>query len=256
MSLERQAAPAPEPAQPGGGLEPAVGDHRLQILTTEHWSLLATRSLTWNESFSRVSMFLSVLSGAIVALALVAQAADFRGGFLAFAIPLLSVVLFVGLATFGRVSAINNEDSLWVTGMNRIRHGYLEIEPTLGRYFVTGSTDDLRGALVTAGFFDVNAAPTAFSLGALAHGMTTIPGMLAVIVGVVGGALAAVIAVALGTSEAIALVAGVVGFLVVFVGLSVRGYRTFASLERDLKPEFPTPRAGDGRGGPEVGESA
>jgi hypothetical protein len=26
---------------------------RLQILSTEHWSLLATRSQTWNESFAR-----------------------------------------------------------------------------------------------------------------------------------------------------------------------------------------------------------
>ncbi|HTJ61558.1 MAG TPA: hypothetical protein VL333_10255, partial [Candidatus Saccharimonadales bacterium] len=47
---------------------------RLQMLTTEHWSLLATRSMSWNEAFSRAAMFLSVLSGATVALALVAQA--------------------------------------------------------------------------------------------------------------------------------------------------------------------------------------
>jgi hypothetical protein len=247
MSLERQAAPAPEPTTTG---------QRLQILSTEHWSLLATRSMTWNESFSRVGMFLSVLSGAIVALALVAQAADFRGGFLAFAIPLLSVVLFVGLATFGRVSAINNEDTLWVTGMNRIRHAYLELEPTLERYFITGSTDDLRGALITAGFVEVRGSPTGFSVGSVAHGMTTIPGMLAVIVGVVGGALASVIALAVGASEAIALVAGVVGFLVVFVGLSIRGYRLFASLERVLKPEFPTPPAGTAGATSGTGESA
>jgi hypothetical protein len=33
----------------GGG---ALDDPRaLQILSTEHWSLLATRSLSWNESF-------------------------------------------------------------------------------------------------------------------------------------------------------------------------------------------------------------
>ena len=255
MSLERQAAPAPEPAQPGGGTsEPSTGNHRLQILTTEHWSLLATRSMTWNESFSRASMFLSVLSGAIVALALVAQAADFRGSFLAFAIPLLSVVLFVGVATFGRLSSINNEDSLWVTGMNRIRHAYLEIDPTLERYFVTGTTDDLRGALLTAGMFAES--PTAFSPRALAHGMTTMPGMLAVIVGVVGGALASLIALAIGTSETVALVFGIVGFIVVFGGLSVTGYRMFASLERVLKPEFPTPARDDRQGKPESGQLA
>jgi hypothetical protein len=72
------AEPAPTPT-PQDGLEVQAADGvspqmRLQILSTEHWSLLASRSLAWNESFSRGGMFLATLSGAIVALALVAQA--------------------------------------------------------------------------------------------------------------------------------------------------------------------------------------
>jgi len=91
MSFERStgsgaglgAEPAPTPGPGGvegpgeGGVTPAM---RLQILSTEHWSLLASRSLAWNESFSRADMFLSTLSGAIVALALVAQATEFGEG--------------------------------------------------------------------------------------------------------------------------------------------------------------------------------
>ena len=34
------------------------------ILATEHWSLLASRSLLWNEAQSRATVFLSVLSAA------------------------------------------------------------------------------------------------------------------------------------------------------------------------------------------------
>ena len=49
----------------------------MPLLTTEHWSLLATRNLSWNESFARAGMFLTVLTGAVVALALVAQATAF-----------------------------------------------------------------------------------------------------------------------------------------------------------------------------------
>lgn len=45
---------------------------RMQILATEHWSLLATRSMVWNEMFTRAGMFLTTLSASIVALALVA----------------------------------------------------------------------------------------------------------------------------------------------------------------------------------------
>ena len=50
---------------------------RLQILATEHWSLLATRSMLWSESFNRTGMFLTVVSASVVGLAFVGQAADF-----------------------------------------------------------------------------------------------------------------------------------------------------------------------------------
>ena len=105
-----------------GSLPPAL---RLQILTTEHWSLLSTRALSWNEAFSRATMFLSVLSGAVVALALVAEATAFGEGFVTFALLILPVVLFVGVTTFMRLVAINHEDIGWVVGMNLLRHAYL-----------------------------------------------------------------------------------------------------------------------------------
>jgi hypothetical protein len=46
---------------------------RAQILETEHWSLLATRGISWSEIFNRTGIFLTVLSAAVVALSLVAQ---------------------------------------------------------------------------------------------------------------------------------------------------------------------------------------
>jgi hypothetical protein len=252
--IERPATPGPEPATPGAApaASPTAAAQRLQILATEHWSLLATRSMTWNESFSRASMFLSVLSGAIVALALVAQAADFRGSFLAFAIPLLSVVLFVGIATFVRLSAINNEDSHWVAGMNRLRHAYLEIEPDLDRYFITASHDDARGALITMGWDPGSGSATTPTFGNILHGLSTVPGMLAVVVGVVGGALAAVVALAIGASEVVALIASIVGFVVTAALLAYRGYLEFVALHRNLRPEFPSPEPPVARDSPDV----
>src|SRR5688500_10198734 len=104
---------------------------RLQILTTEHWSLLSTRALSWNEAFSRANMFLAVLSGAVLALALVAQARGFDDGFTTFALLILPVLLFVGIATFMRLVAINHEDVGWVIGMNLLRHAYLAGAPDL-----------------------------------------------------------------------------------------------------------------------------
>src|SRR5437016_13807343 len=83
---------------------------KLQILATEHWSLLATRSLTYNESLSRVTIFLAILSGALIALALVAQADRFGETFIAIAIPMLLVVLFAGIATISRLMRLNRDD--------------------------------------------------------------------------------------------------------------------------------------------------
>jgi choline-glycine betaine transporter len=99
-------------ADRSGGLPHASNsaDLRLQILTAEHWSLASTRSLTYSESLSRVTMFLSVLSGSVVALALLVQVDHLRETFLAAAIPVLSVVLFVGVSTIVRLSELNRED--------------------------------------------------------------------------------------------------------------------------------------------------
>ena len=80
---------------------------RLQILTTEHWSLLSTRALSWNETSSRTAAFLAALSGAVVALVLVAQATAFGEGLVTFALLILPVVLFLGVATFVRLVQIN-----------------------------------------------------------------------------------------------------------------------------------------------------
>jgi hypothetical protein len=181
-------------ANRGNGIPPAL---RLQILTTEHWSLLSTRALTWNEAFSRATMFLSVLSGAVVALALVAQATAFGEGFVTFAILILPVVLFVGVATFVRLVSINHEDVGWVIGMNLLRHAYLAAAPELRQYMVTGSSDDEAGIMATYG-----ARP---GPGSFAHELVTTPGVLAVVNGVLAGVLTEIVAVQAGLGNPIGI---------------------------------------------------
>jgi hypothetical protein len=186
-------------------LPPAL---RLQILTTEHWSLLSTRGLSWNEAFSRATMFLSLLSGAVVALALVAEATAFGEGFVTFALLILPVVLFVGVATFMRLVAINREDMTWVVGMNLLRRAYLAAAPELRPYFVTGSTADEPGIMAT---FGARAGP-----GNFAHEFVTTPGMLAVVDGVIAGVLAGIIGLRAGMGIAIGIATAVsVGILTV-----------------------------------------
>src|SRR6267378_5074968 len=135
---------------PPAGHDP-VAAAKLQILATEHWSLLATRSLTYTESLGRVNVFLAILSGAVIALALVAQADRFGPTFILIAILTLAVVLFAGLATISRLTQLNQDDYRWVIAMNRLRHGYLDLHPELEPNFTSSQYDDLRGALLTLG---------------------------------------------------------------------------------------------------------
>ena len=126
-----------------------LGSHAAQILATEHWSLLAARTLIWNEAMSRANVFLTVLSAAIIALALLADATGFGRQTTALALVLLPVVLLLGVATYVRQVQINNEEFKLVLAMNRLRHAYLTLEPGLEPYLTTGHHDDERGLVAT-----------------------------------------------------------------------------------------------------------
>jgi hypothetical protein len=204
-----------------------------QLLATEHWSLLSARSLSWTEVFSRSALYLNVLSAAVVALALVAQATDFQGPFVAFTIVLLSVVCFIGAATVIRLGQSAVEELTWIAGMNRIRAAYVGLEPRMAQHLVTSPHDDERGVLISAG-----AAP-GFRSPVVSLVVST-PGMLAVVNSVVAGAILATAAYGLGAGGALVVVAGGVGFAA-SLGLLLRQYgRSFDAL-RGYRPRFPTP---------------
>jgi hypothetical protein len=61
----------------------------------------------WNEAMSRTTLFLTVLSAAVVSLALVARATGFGHRTTTLALALLPVVLFLGVATHLRLVQIN-----------------------------------------------------------------------------------------------------------------------------------------------------
>ena len=172
----------------------ALADPRaLQILSTEHWSLLATRSLSYNEAFTRAGMFLTALSASMVAIAFVAQADRTGTAVPTFTIILLAFDLFVGLTTYFRLVETTREDLRSIQGMNRIRHAYLEMVPGLTPYFVSSDRDDLAGILMTyEGPSREDMMAGRPGLSGLIHGFSTNTGMVAVVVSLVGAALAGV----------------------------------------------------------------
>ena len=217
---------------------PPASSEKLQILATEHWSLLATRSLVYQESLGRVNMFLAVLSGAVIALALVAQADRFGPTFIAIAIFMLAVVFFVGVATMRRLMMLNRDDYHTVIGMNRIRHAYLEMHPDLEPNFITGHHDDLLGALRTLGL----APETGQGLGNFFHAFVTLPGMVGVIVSAVAGAISGLAVVGFGGPTYSVILAGALAFLAAQLVIFVTGRRSFRRYGPSLESRFPTPK--------------
>ena len=204
---------------------------------TEHWSLLAARSLVYTEAMSRTSIFVAALSGSVVALALVAQATDFETGFVAFALVLLPVVYFLGVVTIVRLAQVNREDVLWVQGMNRIRNAYLDMAPELERYFVTSHHDDDLGILLSSVAMRAQPPPT--------QAFVAVPGVVAVIDSVVAGAIAGIAGIGLDLGTAAALILGIAFFLLSLAGFAAWAMRIVARYRSEIESLFPSPPHGN-----------
>ncbi|RZT14862.1 hypothetical protein EV649_5642 [Kribbella sp. VKM Ac-2569] len=196
--------PDEESIQPDGPTPPGV---RAQILSTEHWSLLATRSLAWSESFSRASWFVTVVSATMVALALVAQSTDFGVGFQIFALLVIPLLVVIGVATVIRLVQLNGEDVELVIGMNRLRRGYLAIAPELEEYFITGHREDIAGIMRTYGTRRTRIPATQY--------VSSIALLVSVIVAVLVGALAGLVADTFGAGRTVAVIVGIAGGIAV-----------------------------------------
>jgi hypothetical protein len=231
-----QPGPGAVPTPSASGQGAFIDDPRvLQILSTEHWSLLSARSLVYNEAFARAGMFLSFLSATLVALGLVATATGFSDGFLIIAAVILGIDLFVGLATVGRIASASNEDVRYLQAMNRVRNAYARIAPGVEDYFVSGHYDDPRTVLQVYG----NARPALLKVAV--HGFTTTPGMISVICSGVAGTLGAVVAMLLTHDDGIVALTAIAVAVIALVANVVFSQRTMRGFFRTMTVRFPPP---------------
>lgn len=245
---ERFFPPAAGETRPVGSAESPVGSgpgqagiddpRALQILSTEHWSLLTARSLVYNETFARGGMFLALLSASLLVLGLIATATGFSEAFLVVAALILGLDLFVGFATLGRIASASNEDLRYLQGMNRLRHAYHEIVPGLEPYFITSKHDDFDSVAAFYGPADSSA------FRGMIHGFTTMPGMISVICCAVGAVLAAVLVLLATHDPMLAGTVAVIAFVIVFLALLLAAYRSAMKFGRSLEAKWPAPGAG------------
>jgi hypothetical protein len=208
---------------------------RAQLLATEHWSLLASRSTTQAEVLTRISIFLTLTSAGLVSLALAGQAMRFDETFAVLAMIVLGIVLGIGILTQIRVFNVGFEDLAYVLAMNRLRAAYAELYPGIRPYLMTSLFDDRPGSEHTYVMFGRRSGPGHFA-GSSMMLITAVNAALA-------GIFVAGIAAGLTVPSTVALVTGLVGgvlYLAVFLVVMDRRFeREWSSYE----PMFPTPPA-------------
>lgn len=155
----------------------------LSALTTEHYTLQAARSSTIVEANGRSLLFLSAVSGATVALALVAQLDALGQTFLVFALSVLPALLALGLTSYARLADLAVHDAYYARAIGRIRAFYFTIEPGARQYWLLTPGDDPHAVMRQAG-------QQHSRWHHLSHTATSVAAVNAVIAGVFVGLLA------------------------------------------------------------------
>ncbi|MDQ0892546.1 hypothetical protein [Agromyces ramosus] len=214
-------APGPDssPSDDATRLTDAQKSLRAQMLATEHWSLLASRSTTQSEVLTRIAIFLTLVSAGLVTLGVLGNATEFRGWFGVAALGVLFLLVLLGVITQLRVFNTATEDLAYVLAMNRLRGAYLDLDPGLERYFIMGVTDDEAGAVKTYYPFAVRDRSQVF-----ASSMMLMLVVNTALVGLFVGALTYAIAGSVGWSIALGVVIAIAVFAL-WMSWGYRGYR-------------------------------
>jgi hypothetical protein len=177
----------------------------VSFVTTEHFTLQGARSSTIAESIGRATMFLTSVSGGLVALGLVATAAHVGTAFYAFGLVLLPTLTFVGVVTFERALQSGVEDLGYAVRIARLRAYYFDTAPEVTPYLASVSPGE---RLTIEGLS-----------GGASQRFRTVAGMVGVITAVLAGSTAGLAAAVASSSLAAALASGVVVAMVVLATL-------------------------------------
>ncbi|MDV3220302.1 hypothetical protein [Intrasporangium sp.] len=234
-ALPEPAVPEPPPVE---AAPPVLRPEVASLLATEHWSLLGTRSLTWNEIMSRITIYLTVVSAFLVVLALVASATGLGVTFRVMSIGFAATALVMGTLTSLRVVNASNEDAQLVRAMNRLRRAYVELAPEIEPYLTASTHDDESGLQAT------------YALGmrrsGASHFIASTAFFLITVNTLVAGTLGALIAAAAGTPTPVTVSLGVATGLAYLGGQMELARRQFGILLVDVR--FPSPEPVSSRG--------
>lgn len=223
--------PAP-PADPGGDPKDVA-----EVLRSEYGVLMSALTASWSVSMSRTSLFLGVLSAAGVGLGFAAQAGEgFGPEFSLFALVVLPITLFLGLATFVRQVQVQREVIVYIIGMNRIRRWFRDTVPGVAPYLVLSTSDDELSIYRNMGA-GMSRRPPRFRFG---YALVQTQGIVAVVCGVVAGAIGGIGANWAGWSPLATWLAAGGAFIILAALLFAYWNRSVAQLQASIEPRFPT----------------
>ena len=198
----------------------AVLARRAQLLATEHRGLLAARGTAQSEVLTRITIFLTLVSAGLVTIGLLGQATQFAGWFAGAALSILGFLLVVGVLTQARVFNIADEDMMFVVAMNRLRGGYVDLDPAVADYFLAATTDDMAGMQRTYSFL----RPRGDASQVLGGSAFLIALVNACVLGLLAGSIATAAAAPLWVSIPVGVLAGL-ALLGASVAIGYRSYR-------------------------------
>jgi len=217
-------APGPDPSQPpeaagpAGTLTDAQMSLRAQMLATEHWSLLATRSTTQSEVLTRIAIFLTLVSAGLVTLGVLGNATQFRGWFGVAALGVLLLLAILGLITQLRTYNASLDDLMYVIAMNRLRGAYLDLDPGIAPYLVSSAEDDEPGVHRTYYAFTPRTGQM------LASSAMIITVVEAAVIGLFLGGLVLALGGAIWLVVTVGVIVGI-GWVFAWAVVGYRGYR-------------------------------
>ena len=192
-------------------------------LVTEHFVLQSARSATIGEANGRASIYLSVVSSALVAFGFLAQVATRLDPFVAAVLPALFIL---GEFTYIRLVDNGVESLLVLRRIQRIHGYYRGLMPEAERFFEAPPADDEMVAAVASTGVRMTWTGILFTSGS----------MIAAVNSILGGAGLALLAGRLGgLGSGPAVLAGLAGTLVLFA-LHLR-YGMRRAAEVGLRPQ-------------------
>jgi hypothetical protein len=238
-----QGALASRPVVPSSTAgEPGPAAQRQQqlllALTTEHFTLQTARSATIADSNGRAALYLSTVSGAVVALAFIGQVARVGQAFFLFALALLPALVLLGVLTYLRLLQTAVEDLFYGRAINRIRRHYVDLDPDAARWFLLSGCDDPTAVMVNMGLATPEAKHSRWHL--LSHTAS----MVAVVTSIIVGVFVALVANAVGAGRLPTAAGATVGVLVTAVCTAVFGWhqaRRWRAAEDSVPSMFPSP---------------